>query len=75
MAVRVRKNGNILCAAIHEEEPDDIYIDDELHYYLSVIEKVLVTESYENHKKHGKWWWRDKIPKDIIIDDFYKIRI
>ena len=39
------------------EEEGDIYIDDELHYYLSVEKKVLVSEPMEKHKKTGEWWF------------------
>ena len=47
MAVRIRESGLILCAAMHPAEPGDTYIDDGLHYTLSVESKVLVTEPME----------------------------
>ena len=56
MAVRVRKDGTIVCAALHPEQEGDEYIDDQKHYNLAVLEKILVTD--ENHLKHGKWWWK-----------------
>lgn len=71
MAVRIRKDGRILCAAMHQEESGDIYIDDGIHYHLSVEAKVLVTQTHEQHKNRGEWWWVNNIPKDIVIDDFY----
>jgi len=71
MALRIRKNGKILCAAMHPKKEGDLYIDDELHYYLSVETKVLVTEPWTEHKKRGEWWWKTKIPLNIEIDDFY----
>lgn len=71
MALRIRKNGRILCAAIHKKEVGDTYIDDELHYELSVVKKVLVTEYFDNHILHGEWYWKGNIPKDVIIDNFY----
>lgn len=35
MALRVRTNGKILCAAKSEPLPDDIYIDDNIHGLLA----------------------------------------
>lgn len=61
MAVRVRKDGRILCAAMHLAEEGDIYIDDGIHYLLSVEAKVLVTDNNHLDKPgrpgHGEWWW------------------
>lgn len=71
MAVRIRKDGWVLCAAMHPEEDGDIYIHDGLHYYLSVECKVLVTEPHEKHSQHGQWWWVNAIPPDREIDSFY----
>ena len=71
MALRIRKDGRILCAAIHSKEPEDIYIDDGLHYEMSVVHKVLVTEPMSEHAKHGEWWWRGQVPTGVVIDDFY----
>lgn len=73
MAVRVRKNGQILCAAMFPEKCGDIYINDTIHYCLSVELKILVTEPHELHSIHGEWWPVNKVPKNVIIDDFYKI--
>jgi hypothetical protein len=44
VAVRIRATGRIVCAATHGPKPDDTYIDDYLHYSLSVEKRVLVTE-------------------------------
>lgn len=71
MALRIRKDGRVLCAALHEAEEGDMYVDDGLHYYLSVEQKVLVTEPHERHQHRGQWWWANKVPADIIIDEFY----
>jgi len=35
MALRVRANGKILCAAKSEQLPGDIYIDDDIHGLLA----------------------------------------
>lgn len=55
MALRIRKDGRILCAAMHKEEPEDTYIEDQLHYEMSVIYRVITTD--EHHEEHGEWWW------------------
>lgn len=72
MAVRIRKDGRILCAALHPEKPGDIYVDDELHYQLSVELHLLVTESAEQHMVHGQWWWYANVPEGIEIDEWWK---
>jgi hypothetical protein len=42
MAVRVRKNGRILCAACYKKLKSDLlYIDDATHYILVAILKIL----------------------------------
>lgn len=71
MAVRVRTNGRVLCAAMHPEEAGDIYLDDGIHYILSAELKVLVTEPHEMHKLRGEWWWLGLVPADVVIDSFY----
>lgn len=72
MALRIRKDGRVLCAAMHAEEPGDTYLDDGLHYKMSVMRKVLVTEPMSEHAKHGEWWWRGQVPFGVVIDDFYE---
>lgn len=68
MAVRIRKNGKILCAAMNPERKGDLYINDALHYYLSVEKRVLVTEPWKQHKKNkGEWWFINELPKGKII--------
>jgi len=79
MAVRIRSNGDILCAAMHPELSGDTYIDDGLHYELSVERKLLVTEAMElaqgvghgGHGRHGQWWWSGQTPDTAVIDPFY----
>lgn len=76
MAVRIREDGTIVCAAMHPEEPGDTYLHDGLHYRLSVDLGVLVTEPMEceggrgGHGKHGLWWWRDRVPDDVQLERF-----
>jgi hypothetical protein len=71
MALRIRKDGRVLCAAMHPVELGDTYIDDGLHYEMSVIHGVLVTEPMEHHQTRGEWWWRGNIPYGVVIDSFY----
>lgn len=77
MAVRVRRDGRVLCAAVHPKRRGDTYIDDGLHYLLSVELRVLVTEPMYlaggrgGHQAHGEWWWANAIPSDVEIDPFY----
>ena len=72
MAVRIRKNGKIVCAALNKEMPGDCYICDGLHYILSVENKILITTENDYHMKHdGEWWWKGQEPKNIKIDKFY----
>jgi uncharacterized membrane-anchored protein len=74
MALRVRKDGRILCAAMYAEESGDTYLDDSVHYYLSVEKKLLVTERWEKHKERGEWWWVNNVPLEVEIEEFYKDR-
>ena len=71
MALRIRKDGRILCAAIHKEEPGDTYLDDGIHYPLSVERKLLLTEPMEKHKEHGQWWWVGNVPDNVEVETFY----
>lgn len=76
MAVRIRKNGRIFCAAMYPKEEGDIYIDDTLHYHLGVEAKVLVTDDKhlrdDGRTGHGEWWWNNQVPNEVTIQDFYK---
>jgi hypothetical protein len=72
MSLRIRKDGRILCAAIHPAEDGDTYIDDGLHYTMSVERKVIGAEKHEDHMRSGQWWWMGNIPEGIEIDAFYK---
>ena len=73
MAIRIRKNGRIFCAALNEEEDGDCYINDDIHYRLSVLGRVLVTTENDVHMSTGgEWWWRGQEPEDIILGENYK---
>lgn len=72
MALRIRKDGRVLCAAMHKAEPGDTYLDDGIHYQLSAERKLLVTEPMEKHKVRGEWWWAGNVPAEITMDDYYR---
>jgi len=55
MAIRWRKDGRLLCAATSKPEKDDTYIDDRLHYQLSIISRAIVADI--NHEENGLWHW------------------
>ena len=56
MSLRWRHpSGEIYCAAKSEPRENDTYIDDTLHYELSVIQKVLVPDKDED--ANGRWYW------------------
>lgn len=63
MAVRIRKDGRIFCAAMHPEKPGDTYIDDEWHYKLSVEAKLIVCQA-----GGSEWFWKDNIPSNVEIE-------
>lgn len=65
MALRIRKDGRIFCAALTEAEEGDTYIDDNLHYEMSVEHKVLVTYPMPKHKETGEWFWVGNAPIDL----------
>ena len=72
MALRIRLDGRILCAALNEPNEGDVYLDDWIHYYLSVEQKILVTTENDYHMANGgEWWWKGREPKDVPINDFY----
>jgi hypothetical protein len=77
MALRIRPDGTILCAAMHPAQPGDTYLDDHVHYKLSVDHGAIVTEPIEpdpehpgrgGHLQHGEWWWADEVPDDAVIE-------
>jgi hypothetical protein len=80
LAVRIRQNGQILCAAMHPAEPGDTYLDDVLHERLAGGTGALVTEPMHcdrgrgGHANHGEWWWRDRIPADVEADPYFLSR-
>ena len=55
MAIRQRKDGRLVCAAMSEPEEGDTYIDDSLHHQLSAVSKAILADVY--HETNGLWHW------------------
>jgi len=71
MAIRIRTNGRMFCAALSPTKLGDIYVDDAVHYHLSCVARVLVAEPMEKHLLNPEWWWRHKVPSGIETAPFY----
>lgn len=56
MAVRIRADGTIVCAAKSNPQPGDTYLHDGIHHILSGELGVLVSEAIDRHEKDGLWW-------------------
>ncbi len=65
MSIRWRKNGDLVCAAMSEEQDGDTYIDDGLHYRLSVEYGVIVAD--KNHKDNGFWHWSSQLLREALM--------
>lgn len=68
MSLRWRLTGELLCGAKSEPLPDDCYIDDRLHYHLSVT-GVIAPHADEGETGLWSWlparaayWEKDKTP-------------
>ncbi len=74
MALRIRSDGRILCAAMHPPESRDTYLHDGISYRLTVSLGVIVTEPMHSelgrggHARHGEWWWANEVPPDVVIE-------
>ena len=55
MSLRWRENGELICGAKSEMKFSDTYIDDRLHYQLSVILRAVVPDA--NEEENGLWYW------------------
>ena len=60
MALRIRKNGNIFCAALSKPKEGDVYINCGIHYMSSQIRKSIITQPMPLHKINGGKWKRTK---------------
>jgi len=77
MSLRIRSDGQILCAAMHPAESGDTYLHDGISYRLIVGFGVIVTEPMYpsehgrgrgGHARHGEWWWADSVPNDVVLE-------
>ena len=76
MAIRIRKDGRMLCAAMFPEEPGDTYLHDGIHGLLSGSDgeiSVIGSEPMERHKVTGRWYWLGNVPEGVMIDDVFYI--
>lgn len=64
MAIRVRRDGSMWCAALTKPEEGDVYIDDDLHYHMSVECGVIVALPMPEHKEYCRWWWVNAAPPE-----------
>jgi len=64
MSIRWRKYGELVCAAMSQPEEGDTYIDDRLHYQLSVISKCIIAD--QHHEDNGLWHWVHNRENDIL---------
>jgi hypothetical protein len=62
MSIRWRVDGKLICAAMSDPEEGDTYIDDRLHYQLSVISRVIMADV--DHETNGLWHW---IHNDLLL--------
>lgn len=78
MALRIRANGEVLCAAMHGVKPGDLYLDDAQHYTLAAEWGLLISEPMDptpdnpglgGHRAHGQWWWRGLAPAEAVIEE------
>lgn len=60
MSIRWRLNGDLVCAAMSNPMYGDTYINDRLHYALSVEQQCLIAD--EDHENNGLWHWKDIQP-------------
>ena len=55
MSLRWRSTGQLFCGAKSQQMDGDCYIDDRLHYELSVIQKVVIP--CVDEETTGRWEW------------------
>jgi hypothetical protein len=76
MSLRWRLSGELLCAAKCEEEPGDTYIDDRLHYQLSVVSRAIIADVGE--ALNGRWHWvhgdflRARNENEMLADEGFR---
>lgn len=64
MAMRVRADGTMWCAAYTEPQEGDTYIDDALHHQMVAVHGVIVAYPMPRHEDEPQWFWRTTAPVD-----------
>lgn len=64
MSIRWRCDGSLICGAKSEPRHCDTYIDDRMHYQLSIELKVIKPDSDEN--ENGIWHWVDNEKEQAV---------
>ena len=61
MALRIRKDGRVLCAAYNPPEPGDLYLDDYVHEYLGwcIPNNHPATRQLDNYDKETHEYYID----------------
>ena len=72
MSLRWRASGELLCAAKTEPEEGDAYIDDRLHYQLSVVGRVIIADMEET--TNGRWHRVHDAPFLRAVDEMEMLR-
>ena len=65
MALRIRKDGRVFCAAHTQPEEGDTYIPDNISYLLTVEHRLLRTYPMPKHEETGEWWWTGNCPEGM----------
>lgn len=65
MAIRVRKDGTMICAAHSEPSDGDTYIDDALQYEMSVTPAVILAKPMPDHESDPRRFWARAAPHDV----------
>jgi hypothetical protein len=76
MALRIRKTGEILCAAHTDPEEGDTYIHDGIHYYMSVMTNSIIASP--NHTEDNLWFWNiehDQADHHKLINKDMKVTV
>lgn len=60
MAIRVRKDGTMVCAALTESKDGDTYIDDALHHIMHQEYKVIYSKPMPEHLSDPRWFWTER---------------
>jgi hypothetical protein len=63
MSLRIRENGDVVCAALHPEMPGDVYLDDAQHYAISVTCRAL------RAVRGGRWRFVEHGTRDLSADE------